>query len=545
MALSDHQKQVFRTFLSGERHPFPDIYDAISEQILLLIFKARHLYTLPECRHWFEEQHRVITALQDQSAKISEIYKSDNYAVGAEEEKEDPLLNTLAFMRTLYEGFDKGNVSLKTWGEMNHPPEQRRGRYQHLMSLHEEFIRDDLFAILTSSQTGCPAIPVEKRKGYCHQDLSIAHSHGDLLLEKLDKYFSINRLDILSETVFHLIADYRQKHSALPQWLTPFADTFSGFAIRGIRESHDFKAIKEDLEKQGCEQLIDSVITQGSEHDAQRILNVYIGVYATDIHHWLFDILRYLKTPQSTPYRWKFTTISPDRTQKNEEKKEHESISWDSEFCQITIDRNNLLELIQTHTLYDAVLTLADRLLHIYRPAAEQELQKKDSVASLAENEQKIHNSNSFLFPKSNRRSYEENVGNVQMFEAWHQRNTVLLISKNIKRTEKITVAERIAGLKSYDLKIGIPSGSKMKVKDGVYDKVKSYSFLKLPDKLSQVSLQRYHSKAKAIINAEIDMLLHAQQNKNAEFPFNGATHAIKPLWAKCDYANNTEKSEL
>ncbi|MCX0222071.1 hypothetical protein NMW39_26865, partial [Escherichia coli] len=143
-----------------------------------------------------------------------------------------------------------------------------------------------------------------------------------------------------------------------------------------------------------------------------------------------------------------------------------------------------------------------------------------DSVASLTENEQKIHNSNSFLFPKSNRRSYEENVGNVQMFEAWHQRNTVLLISKNIKRTEKITVAERIAGLKSYDLKIGVPSGSKMKVKDGVYDKVKSYSFLKLPDKLSQVSLQRYHSKAKAIINAEIDMLLHAQQNKNAEFPF-------------------------
>jgi hypothetical protein len=116
----------------------------------------------------------------------------------------------------------------------------------------------------------------------------------------------------------------------------------------------------------------------------------------------------------------------------------------------------------------------------------------------------------------------------------------VLLISKNIKRTEKITVAERIAGLKSYDLKMGIPYGSKMKVKDGVYDTAKNYSFVRLPDKLSKISLQRYHSKAKAIINTEIDTLLHAQQTKNAEFPFNGAAYAIKPLWAKCEYTLNT-----
>lgn len=540
MALSDHQKQVFRDFLSGDRLPFADIYEAISEQLLLLIFKARHLYTLADYRHWFEEQHRVLTALQAQSAKINEIFKSDNYVVGAEEEKEDPLMNALAFMNPLYDGFDKGNVSLKTWGEMNHPPEQRRGVYQHQITLREQFIRDDLFAILTSYQTGCPAIPTEMRQGYCHQDLSIAHSHGNLLLEKLDNYFSIDRVAILSETVFLLIADYRQKHSALPQWLAPFAENSGGLAFIGIRESYDYKTIKQHLEKQGCEPFIDSVIAQESEHDAQRILNVYIGVYATDIHHWLYDILQYLKTPQTTPYRWKFTTISPDKTQKDEEKKEHESIDWDREFCQITIDRHNLLELIQSNTLYDAVLTLADRLLHIYRPQAEQALQNKDNVASLTENEQKIHNSNSFLFPESNRRSYEENVGKVQIFEAWYQRNKVLLISKNIKRTEKITVAERIAGLKSYDLKMGIPYGSKMKVKDGVYDTAKNYSFVRLPDKLSKISLQRYHSKAKAIINTEIDTLLHAQQTKNAEFPFNGAAYAIKPLWAKCEYTLNT-----
>ena len=112
MALSDHQKQVFRDFLSGDRLPFADIYEAISEQLLLLIFKARHLYTLADYRHWFEEQHRVLTALQAQSAKINEIFKSDNYVVGAEEEKEDPLMNALAFMNPLDDGFYKSNGSL-------------------------------------------------------------------------------------------------------------------------------------------------------------------------------------------------------------------------------------------------------------------------------------------------------------------------------------------------------------------------------------------------------------------------------------------------
>lgn len=42
----------------------PGIYEAVSEQILLLIFKARQLYQDPEYRPRFEEQHRVLSALR-------------------------------------------------------------------------------------------------------------------------------------------------------------------------------------------------------------------------------------------------------------------------------------------------------------------------------------------------------------------------------------------------------------------------------------------------------------------------------------------------
>ena len=57
-------QQKYDRVLSGESHPFPGIYEAVSEQLLLLIFKARQLYQNPEYRPWFEEQHRVLSALR-------------------------------------------------------------------------------------------------------------------------------------------------------------------------------------------------------------------------------------------------------------------------------------------------------------------------------------------------------------------------------------------------------------------------------------------------------------------------------------------------
>ena len=43
-------QQKYDRVLSGESHPFPGIYEAVSEQLLLLIFKARQLYQNPEYR---------------------------------------------------------------------------------------------------------------------------------------------------------------------------------------------------------------------------------------------------------------------------------------------------------------------------------------------------------------------------------------------------------------------------------------------------------------------------------------------------------------
>ena len=58
------QNHQYYRILSGESRPFPSIYEAVSEQILLLIFKARQLYQDPEYRPWFEEQHQVLSSLR-------------------------------------------------------------------------------------------------------------------------------------------------------------------------------------------------------------------------------------------------------------------------------------------------------------------------------------------------------------------------------------------------------------------------------------------------------------------------------------------------
>jgi len=539
MPLSEYQKQRFRTVLSGTESPFPNIYDAVSEQLLLLIFKARQLNQVPEYSDWFAEQHEVLVRLRTQHNKIKEIYSRDTYAVGFEEKPQNSLNSALFFMYSLYEGFDQGNVSLKTWGEMNRQPAGWDGRFQQQKKREDDFIRGDLFTILTESKTRCIPLPTQARGGYCHQDLSIAHSCSDLLLERLDDYHKIDSLQIIAETVCDLINDFRHKHIALPAWLLQFDEACQGSIFGKMRSSHQFGKIVELLEGDGRQQFIEGIITQGTEHDAQRIFNRYIGIYATDIYQWIGDIQCYLKAQQSTPYRWKFTTVKQTTNQAKEEAQSKGTTAWDSDYCQVSISRDNLLALIQTNTLYDATATLADRLVYIYQEAAAQGAKDKDIPPEITERECEVHDSNSWKFPGSTRRSSEEKVGIVKSFENWYENNKVLLISAKDKRIEKISVAVRLAGLKCYDLKMGIPDGNRMRIKDGVYSKMKNDSSLRLPVPISDISLQRYHSKVKAIITSEIDLVLQDQRNKNAQFPYSGSLHMIKPLWGKCVYAED------
>ena len=538
MPLPEHLTQQISTLFSGKLSPFPDIYDAVSEQVLLLIFKARQLYQHPDYGRWFVEQHQVLDKLCAKSEHIGKIYKKDNFTIGHKEEPEDALLNALIFMGYLYHGFDNNNVSLKTWGEMNKQPEKWDRRFRQVIANENKFISDDLFQTLIQCKASCPPIPAEARMGYSHQDLSIAHSRSELLISRLNDFFKIKALHILSETIFRLIDGYRSNRRPLPTWLSCFeAVHISNYG--DIRDSTGYRAILAILEKSGSENVVEEMNNSATEYDAENIISLYSKVFAFHTSKWLESITCYLKYQESTPYLWKFRTVMPSVEKTSEKDSTQKPEEWDNDYCQISISRDNLLELIQENSLYDATKVLADCLTRIYHDAAAKEFEGEK--APVSDNERKGYSSNSWLFNTSGRHSYEENLNLIQTFEKWYQKNKVLLISPNPTRTEKISVSARLAGLKCYDLKRGIPESAGMKVKDGIYKKLKEDSDLRLPKKISDISLQRYHSKAKEIIALEIDNLLRKQRNKNDQYPYSGSKYVIKPFWSKCSFTYESE----
>lgn len=537
MHLSDHNKNLFCTFLSGATSPFPHIYDAVSEQILLLIFKARQLNEDPEFSKWFAEQHRVLLKLQAQSEKIHKIYTQDSYPYNFEEYKQDKLVNALMLMHQLYAGFDEGKVSLQSWGDMYRQAAERGTHFAQQSKLLEEFIQYDVFNILNDRPINCLPIPSQDRKGYCHQDISIAHSCSKDLLSRLNDFHKIDTVQILSEAIYNLISVLRNHGEDIPAWLSEFEKVHTGILFGKRRENIIFQKIVNLINDEGRDNLIERISEQCLANHAEYLFNEYVGIYASEIQQWLDELLKYFKAAQSTSFSWKFTTVKTGNAGTSAQEEQQPSTAWDNDYCQISIKRDTLLELIRTYTLYDAVDSLADCLLHIYGQPAEQMLKEKGTLPPVSDNESEIHHSASWRFFSRTGGDYQKIISSIQTFEKWYENNKVLLVSPKKKRMEQIDVNVRLAGLKCYDLKMGIPNGEGKKIKDGVYDEVKNDPDLHLKTVISDVSLQRYHTQVKKIISSEIDFLLLSQWKNNSRHPFSGASRAIKPLWGKSEYS--------
>ncbi len=528
-----HQN-LFRTFLSGAAVPFPNIYDAVSEQLLLLILKARQLNEEPEYSKWFDEQHQVLTMLQAQSEKINKIYSSNNLVLNFKEPKQDSLLDALIFMHQIYTGFDEGKVSLKTWGEMNRQPSESGFRNAKQNTLREAFIHDDLFSILTEGPTHCPPIPPQVRQGYCHQDLSIAHSCSSELISRLNDFHKIDSLPILAEAIYNLITNLHHARITVPECLSEFEKVHSGMLVGERRESYVFKEIIKLINDEGRKQFIERIAEKCEPQYADYLLDQFVRVYASDIMQWFAKLQIYFKSAESTPFDWKFTTVDVDTCLTSEGEEQKPTVAWDSSYCQISIKRDTLLKLIQTYALHDAADSLADCLLRIYGQPAEVMFKDKGAVPAVSDAERQVYNSNSYHFYTIHQGNFQKSIGILQSFEKWHENNKSLLISHKKTRIERVDVQVRLAGLRCYDLKMGIPDGNRLKVKDGIYDLVKNDSRLRFENSISDVSLQRYHSQVKRIIDKDIDDLLLSQRKNNSKTPFSGASHAIKPLWSKC-----------
>ncbi|EGC4104580.1 hypothetical protein H9J85_002962, partial [Escherichia coli] len=197
--------------------------------------------------------------------------------------------------------------------------------------------------------------------------------------------------------------------------------------------------------------------------------------------------------------------------------------------CQITIQRDELLKLIYTNTLQDAAMNLAGCLQQAYIEPLKREINYPGTNIDAKERE--IRKSIEF---RSELNNFTNIMKQLETFEKWYNANKILLVSNKKKRTEKIDVNIRLAGLKGYDLNEGIPDGQGRKIKDGVNELVKADGSLQLPQDISDTSLNRYRQTVQHIIKDEIDTLLIAQREKNKINPYSEDRYSIRPLWGKC-----------
>ncbi|HBS7417781.1 TPA: hypothetical protein MAQ77_004693 [Klebsiella pneumoniae] len=532
---SEHKRNQFSMYLSGAATPFPYIYDAISEQILLLILKARKLNEDTEFSKWFSEQHQALTELRSLSNEIRKIFNYNNYLPYFYEQKEDSIMNALIFMQPLYTGFDEGKVSLQTWGEMNGQQSNQGVRFAEKYKLIEKFVHDDLFAILVKGPTFCTPISPEARKGYCHQDLSIAHSCSNELLSRLNDFHKIDSLSILAEAIYKLITDLHDTEVTTPDWLSEFKKGHTNFQPGEIRQTSSFHKIIKLINEEGRNEFIDRIAKQSDLDLVDYLLHQYMGIYAAEIMQWVTKLQMYFNNTQSLPFTWKFTTVMPDIDASSEAEEKQQTVAWESDYCQISIKRDTLLKLIQANALHDAADTLADCLLRIYGQPADEMRKEKGAIPQISEQESCVYNTNSYHFNNTNQVNYKKCIDKLHFFEEWYENNKVLLIKQNENRTSRISVEVRLAGLKCYDLKMGLLDGNGMKFKDGIYNLVKQDSNVRLDNTISDMSLQRYYSDVKKIIKNDIDALLLRQRKSNSRHPFNGAINNIKPLWSKSE----------
>ncbi|WP_172906058.1 hypothetical protein [Escherichia coli] len=534
------QKYQYDRVLSGELHPFPGIYEAVSEQILLLIFKARQLYQDPEYRPWFEEQHRVLSALRA-NTELLRIFREQRSAEEPKltiEESTSPqptpsaLTDVLNVMCHLYNGFDEGNISLKTWGAMQEvqttstfiSPGPRTWKTPELA----KFVGDDLFNILTECKAWSSPIPAETRQGYCHQDLSVAHSCTSELLAHLNQYHEIDESAILARVIGITVNGfYKKNNTDLPEWLSPFKEEHKIFRDCPEQNTGDVIRRKEQLLKTGRTEFVNNLCRVANWYEIESIYDEYVRLYANEIIDWFNKTMKYFKPTDFIRYTWKFATVTPDKDTET-----GHTTAWEKDYCQITIQRDELLRLIHTNTLQDAVIYLCHCLQKEYKKSSQNEIEFPGIKPPTSES--KINITNNIKFHSLLELS-KDNEKRLETFQKWYEKNKVLLESHKQKRTEKIDVAVRLVGLKAYDLHEGIPDSPKRKVKDGINEDIKADTSLRLSKtNISDTSLNRYRRTVKEIINNEIDAFLLEQKKKNKRFPYSEDRDVIRPLWGKC-----------
>ncbi|MCE3122448.1 hypothetical protein LT612_05165, partial [Escherichia coli] len=102
---------------------------------------------------------------------------------------------------------------------------------------------------------------------------------------------------------------------------------------------------KEQLLKTGRTEFVNNLCQVANWYEIKSIYDEYVRLYANEIISWFNKTMAYFKPTDFIRYTWKFATVTPDKDTET-----GHTTAWEKDYCQITIQRDELLRLIHTNT---------------------------------------------------------------------------------------------------------------------------------------------------------------------------------------------------
>ncbi|MCG7584328.1 hypothetical protein [Photobacterium sp. OFAV2-7] len=516
MAISENDKRWLKDYLTGERPPFEPIYEAVSEQVLLLIFTARALYKNQAYSAWFDEQERLLTALNEDRDNIISLFPKHYFKSALEFIQNEPDGAALHFMKQIHRGYDKGMSSMQVWGKMSHPDQSKRALINREKELN--YIQHEFSEILTSGGIKCLPIPSEARLGYSHQDLSMAFSRAPLICERLNSFFDITHPDMLCEAIYTLMYWYRENDIELPSWLEPLSHIRTWIKLEPRNSRHLLSDIRQFLDD-NLANFAANVPQSINERELELFVEHVDCAYANHIYYWISQVTRLFSHDFQNRYVWRFKTVDESGV---------DNLFGDEHACQIKISRADLLELINKNGIADAAHVLAESLSAFYVESLDD---TENGEMPRLEKEREGSSSNAMGYSNHSSVVSSTAVTYLDHFIDWYERNKVLFVIPDTKRAEKANIASWLVGLECYDLKLGVPSKEKTRLKDVLPALSRKYANSTHKSGTSEISINRYYLRVKKIIENDVASLVEKQKANNKFYPFNGANFAIKPFW--------------
>ena len=496
------------SLLSDKLIPFPDVKRGVSEQFFLLAMTARKLYLSSEYRDFFITYDKLVTSLTNNHELLEPFKKEVSYH-NSPIYTATPYEQALKAVSQIFKELDNEKSLISCWAESKNLllPQENRTRprptiTKGIIPNWEPILK--IIEIELTNGLGVNHIPNKARLGYSHHNLFVSLRCFDNISSSIQDIEKFETSKVLSEAIYFYSKDCNDdqlycehlKKITSQEWMN---------------KQYPFDEIKKNINtiKDKVSNCTDSTNKGLVDNLCQKIEESYAMNISNNIKK-AFNIL--INTDNSADFNWKIET----------KERQEKIYPWNSPHtCHIEIDRTELLKLIETKNISNALNVLGDHLISEYTQA------KPSSHLEAIPNNENVNYCNLNQMSDRAKRS-----NNYRCFIKLNDfsKDVSVLFSEDRKKPSIMSIFDAI---KCYDLKEGIFQ-EKFKLEDAAENISKNYdkNFIAVKG-ISVTTIKRNYSKVKRVINNRVVDLVDEQKTIYKNLDYDEAAQILKPFWDK------------